>query len=146
MYRYIKANKTDDYINEYYDDLYGDDIADEEIIEEIPDYDIYDDEPTPDEEQQLRDFYNTHIKDKPTYGLDTYDVCRLGDKLWRTLETKERYTYLYDFMKSPEFIDVAIKKFNVSPEQLVAVIDYAEAQDTYSDWHKDLYGFRPRRY
>jgi hypothetical protein len=47
-------------------------------------------------------------------------------------------------MKSPEFVDVATEEFDVSPEQLIAVIDYAEAQDTYSDWHKDLYGFRPR--
>lgn len=141
MYRYIKANRTDDYINEYYDDLYGDDI----VAEEEPDYDTlyYDDMPTAEEEQQLRDFYNTHIKNKPDYGVDDYEVYTLGHKLWRTLETKEKYGYLYAFMRSPEFVEVASKKFNVSPEQLVDIINYSEARDTYSDWHKDVYGFRP---
>lgn len=142
MYRYIKANRTDDYINEYYDDLYGDDI----VEEEEPDYEAlyYDDMPTPEEEQRLRDFYNTHIKGKTDYGIDTYAVYSLGHKLWRTLETKEKYTYLYDFMKSPEFIEVASEKFGVPSDQLIAAINYSEAKDTYSDWHKELYGFRPR--
>ena len=141
MYRYIKANRTDDYINEYYDDLYGEDI----VEEEEPDYDTlyYDDMPTVEEEQQLRDFYNTHIKNKPDYGIDGYEVYTLGHELWRTLETKEKYGYLYDFMRSPEFVEVASKKFNVSPEQLVDIVNYSEAKDTYSDWHKDVYGFRP---
>jgi hypothetical protein len=92
MYRYIKANRTDDYINEYYDDLYGDDI----VEEEEPDYEAlyYDDMPTPEEEQRLRDFYNTRIKGKTDYGIDTYAVYSLAHELWRTLDTKEKYTYI----------------------------------------------------
>ena len=145
MYRYIKANRTDDYINEYYDDLYGDDFDKDVVEEEIPDWeDLYDDGPTPEEEQRLRDFYNTRIKGKTDYGIDTYAVYSLAHELWRTLDTKEKYTYIYDFMNSPEFVEIASEKFGASPEHLRAAMDYAEAKGTYSDWHKDLYGFRPR--
>lgn len=145
MYRYIKANRTDDYINEYYDDLYGDDFDKDVVEEEVPDWDdLYDDGPTPEEEQRLRDFYNTHIKGKTDYGIDTYAVYSLAHELWRTLDTKEKYTYIYDFMNSPEFVEIASEKFGASPEHLRAAMDYAEAKGTYSDWHKDLYGFRPR--
>lgn len=141
MYRYIKANRTDDYINEYYDDLYGDDS--EEVVEEIPDWEDLYDGPTPEEEERLRNFYNNNIKGKTNYGIDTYAVYSLAHELWRKLETKEKYTYIYDFMKSPEFIEVASEEFKASPEHLIAAIEYADAWGTYSDWHKDLYGFRP---
>lgn len=145
MYRYIKANRTDDYINEYYDDLYGDDFDKDVVEEEIPDWDdLYDDGPTPEEEQRLKDFYNTCIKGKTDYGIDTYAVYSFAHELWRTLDTKEKYTYIYDFMESPEFVKVASEKFGASPEHLMAAMDYAEAKSTYSDWHKDLYGFRPK--
>lgn len=148
MYRYIKASRTDDYINEYYDDLYGDEIVEDVVDGEISDYDYdydyYDDAPTQEDEQQLRDFYNANIKDKTDYGIDTYEVYKLDHELWHTLKTEKKYTYLYDFMKSPEFIEMVSKKFNVAPDQLVAAINYVEAWETYSDWYKDLYGIRPR--
>lgn len=141
MYRYIKANRTDNYINEYYDDLYGDDS--EEVVEEIPDWEDLYDGPTPEEEERLRKFYNNNIKGKTNHGIDTYAVYSLAHELWRKLETKEKYTYIYDFMKSPEFIEVASEEFKASPEHLIAAIEYSDAWGTYSDWHKDLYGFRP---
>jgi hypothetical protein len=141
MYRYVKSNDfIDDYEEDFFDYLNADEFF---IVDEAPKSEPTYNEPMS-EEQQLRDFYNTRIKNKPDYGIDGYEVYTLGHELWHTLETKEKYGYLYDFMRSPEFVEVASKKFNVSPEQLVDVINYSEARDTYSDWHKDVYGFRPR--
>lgn len=143
MYRYIKSNNfIDDYESEYFDDLYGDESFVEETAS-AQESSYYDDEPTMSETQKLREFYDTRIKGKSTYGIDDYEVYTLGHELWRTLETKEKYGYIYDFMRSPEFVGVASKKFNVSPEQLVDIVNYSEAKDTYSDWYKDVYGFRP---
>lgn len=141
MYRYIKANRTDDYINEYYDDTPAWDIPEEEqdYYESL----YFGDGPTQEDEERLREFYNKYIKDKTDYGIDTYAVYSLAHELWRTLDTKEKYTYIYDFINSPEFVEVASEKFGASPEHLRAAMDYAEAEGTYSDWHKDLYGFRP---
>lgn len=143
MYRYVKSNDfIDDYESEYFDDLYDDGgVAEETSYAQESSY--YEDEPTMSEMQQLREFYDTRIKGKNTYGVDGYEVYTYGHEMWKTLETKEKYTYLYDFMRSPEFVEVASKKFNVSPEQLVDIVNYSEAKDTYSDWYKDVYGFRP---
>jgi hypothetical protein len=141
MYKYVKSNDfIDDYEEDFFDSPYDKDFIEEEIFE--PKFTHYSESES--EESQLRKFYNTHIKDKTDYGIDTYAIYTLGHELWNTLETKEKYGYLYDFMRSPEFVEVASKKFNVSPEKLIAVIDYSEAKDTYSDWYKDVYGFRPR--
>lgn len=141
MYRYIKSS---DFIDDYEDDFFGYLNDDDEVFvadETSKSESAYDGQLS--EAQQLREFYNTHIRDKTDYGIDTYAVYTLGHELWRTLETKEKYGYLYDFMRSPEFVEVASKKFKVSPEQLVEAINYSEARDVYSDWHKDVYGFRP---
>ena len=54
------------------------------------------------------------------------------------------YKSFYDYLASKDFISEIAKKYQKSEDEINAAIKLSSDFGTYSDWHKDLYGYRPR--
>ena len=98
-----------------------------------------------DEKEMLRKFYDEHIKGKSYHGLDSYELYCYGQELWsEALKNGSKIHYLYDFTRTEAFLKAASEKFGAKPEHIADAMELSEHWSTYSDWHKDLYGYRPR--
>lgn len=97
------------------------------------------------EEDRLNQFFNEHILGKSYHGLDGFALYQFGHKEWaKALAAGSEISYLYEYTATPEFMANAAKKFNTTPEYVAEAMALSEAQGYYSDWFKDIYGFRPR--
>jgi hypothetical protein len=150
MKNYTLEQAMKDYYDEIMDEAMDtamdttDELADEyEMYSEWDEYEDYD----PEAYKALDKFYDEHIKGKEyPEGLDSYALYSFAHKMWRELDPEHKYSYLYDFARSEEFLAVAVEEFGFSKEELVFALNLSEAYGTYSDWYKDLNGVRPRCY
>lgn len=97
---------------------------------------------------KLQKFYEEHILGKepsnPTLG---YEFYKFGHDMWYELtnEQKGDATYVFDKRLLEIYLDEFVKEHpEFSREEVKEAFEYGEACETYSDWYKDVYGFRPR--
>ena len=100
-------------------------------------------EDTNDEKTKLQKFFEKHIKGH------SRDEITLGNEIttnaydsWRP--HLDEYKSFYDYLASKDFISEIAKKYQKSEDEINAAIKLSSDFGTYSDWHKDLYGYRPR--
>lgn len=92
-----------------------------------------------DEKEELRKFHAKHIlghsKDELRLGND----CAIT--AWHeSIKKKVSVEVIYN---SDEFLGRMAEKFCKTPTEIKSAINLSEAWSTYSDRHKDLYGYRP---
>ena len=97
-----------------------------------------------DEKARLQAFYDKHIAGKSYHGLDSYALYCFGHDEWLKARKAGSEIGFLDYTATDAFLAVAAAKFSTKPEHVAEAQKLAECKSTYSDWHKDLYGYRPR--
>lgn len=92
-----------------------------------------------DEKIKLREYYDDNIA-----GYDDDDLI-LGHKVsriiydaWMSTKCKDK---LYDF--ADKYMPNVAKELDISIDKATMVYTLSCHMSTYSDWHKDVYGYRP---
>lgn len=92
-----------------------------------------------DEKTRLREYYKEHIA-----GYENEDL-RLGstisDMIYKAWMKTNREDKLYDFADA--YMEKVAKELNISINKANAAYELRCHMDTYSDWHKDVWGYRP---
>ena len=97
---------------------------------------------------KLAAYYEKNIKGKKAY-CDSYKLyCFCHEEWSKALDaaknTAIKMPTMCDIETSDEFLEAASKKFGITTEQVSETLKLSDANQFYSDWHKDLYGYRPR--
>ena len=130
-------NMTEEEIN-IFDEAY------DEWLEEMERQDAIEEEM--EEARKLNEYYNKYIKDGTNEMLALgNEICMMGYDLYREIPKEERSGYVFD-KKYDEFYLNAFNKANpgYSMDYLEKCYDLANHWSFYSDWHKDVWGYRPR--
>ena len=89
------------------------------------------------EKAKLREFFEQHIK---PVSEEEWKVSRaITDINFKDMKPGERYSDTVQRNKSKISRD-----FNLDSDAYDALVEAQDNFNLYSDWHKDIYGFRPR--
>ena len=92
------------------------------------------------EEEKLRDYYNKHLRDATEADWElSHRVSDVIYDMW--VKTPERHAW-FDFADA-HMSEVA-DSLGIAVESAQKAFNLSCDADWYSDWHKDVYGYRPR--
>ena len=115
----------------------------EEWCNEVNAKDGYD---TDAEAERLADYYEKHIKGHTPEELNIgNDICMMAYDLFRLLPDEKRACgYVFDeSLKDIYLLAYANTHREYSLDYLGKCYDLAQAWESYSDWHKEVYYVRP---